>query len=265
MKKSLWSKNPFIASLKPGALVAVAGFCIASQPAHAAIQTFFGQDLNANASVPLNPIPNSAAAETSFLSNLSGVGTETFETLSGSAPLNLVFPGAGTATLSGTGSVVTLANQTTTNGAGRYGITRDGGTESYYEAQASTGGGNFAITFSSAIAAFGFYGIDIGDFGGQLQLQLGFFGGGTQTLTVPSGASTPDGSVLYYGFISNDPSQLISSIQFLDTNTSDIFAFDNMTVGSLQQVTSAPDGGSTLALLSGSLLGLGMLRRRFLS
>ena len=250
-------------------LITAALLSVATIPAHAVVLTYFGEDLNNSAVTPLAALPNSSAAEASFLSNLIGVGTETFESLSGSAPLNLTFPGAGTATLSGGGgSVQTLSSSSVTNSAGRYGITRDGGTESYYQVSAG-GSGNFTIAFSTAIAAFGFYGIDIGDFGGTMQLQL--TGGGNVLLNVPntvgSGGST-DGSVLFYGFISTNPLESVTSISFLtSTGGGDVFAFDNMTVGSLEQVKpgtgTVPDGGATIALLGLAFSGIAGLRRKF--
>lgn len=245
-------------------LCALALLSVAPMPANALIMTYFGEDLNSSASTPLGALTNSSAAAANFLAGLTGVGTETFESLSGSTPLNLNFAGAGTATLSGgSGSVVSLANSSVTNGAGRYGITRDGGTERYYEVQAG-GSGNFTISFSSAIAAFGFYGIDIGDFGGTLQLQLS--GGSTALLNVPntvgSNGST-DGSVLFYGFISNSAAETVTSISFLtSTGQGDIFALDNMTVGSLEQVVAGvPEGGSSLAMMGLALAGIAGFRR----
>ena len=41
--------------------------------------TFFGEDLGLGESTPLSIWPNAKAAESNFLSNLVGVGTETFE------------------------------------------------------------------------------------------------------------------------------------------------------------------------------------------
>ncbi|MGB8168764.1 MAG: hypothetical protein WCF18_14805 [Chthoniobacteraceae bacterium] len=244
---------------KKSAFLAVALLGLASIPANGAIVTYFGEDHNNSASTPLASLPNSSAAAANFLSQLTGVGTETFEGKSGGSPLALSFPGAGTATLSGgSGTVVTLADQTITNGFGRYGITRDGGTESFYEVAAG-GTGNFSISFSAPIAAFGFYGIDIGDLGGTLQLQL--TGGGNVTVNVPNSQLNNDGSVLFFGLISDNPAQTITKIDFLTTSGSgDFFAFDNMTIGSVQQVKSlsVPDTGETMTLMGLALAGLGL-------
>jgi hypothetical protein len=55
----------------------------------------------------------------------------------------------------------------------------------------SAGGtGDFVVTGSSAVAAFGFWGIDIGDFGGQLTLELRNGATVLDTLTVPNTAGS---------------------------------------------------------------------------
>lgn len=194
------------------------------------------------------------------MSQLVGIGTETFESQFGSVPLNLVFPGAGTATLSGSGAVTTLANAATSNGVGRYGITRDGGTESYLEIN---GGGSFLVSFSAPVAAFGFYGTDVGDFGAQLQLNVQFSGGGSSLIAIPHTRGGNDGSVFFYGLISTAPTEQISSIGFSTPgNAADFLGFDDMTIGSLQQVRGLPDGGSTIALLGLALAGIAGYRRK---
>ena len=58
-------------------LVSLTVFCTSST--FAAIQTYFGEDLRNGAVLPLARYPNASAAEADFLSNLVGVGTETFE------------------------------------------------------------------------------------------------------------------------------------------------------------------------------------------
>ena len=121
--------------------------------------TFFGEDLGQGEYVRLTSHPNADAARNSFMAQLVGVGTENFEGFANGtgAPLALTFPGAGTATLNGNGNVAYVP--TGTNGVGRYPISGN----QYWEA-----GYGFSIVFSQAVAAFGFYGIDIGDFGGQV-------------------------------------------------------------------------------------------------
>ncbi|WP_143437473.1 hypothetical protein [Hydrocoleum sp. CS-953] len=140
------------------------------------VQVFFGEDLHNSRSTRLPSTPNATAAEAEFLARLSGTGTEDFESFSpGSvSSLELTFPGSMgssiTASLSNpSGSSIGVTNLGSgTNGFGRYPISGD----HYLDVD----GANFAISFDSDIAAFGFYGIDIGDFGGALSLELfGFF------------------------------------------------------------------------------------------
>ena len=90
-------------------------------------------------------------AQNSFFNNLTGVSTETFEEFNnGESNLNVTFPGSGiTANLSG-GTIQNFSS------AGRFAIS----SPNYYNADTST----FAINFTAPIAAFGFYGTDIGDF-----------------------------------------------------------------------------------------------------
>ena len=239
------------------ATLSTAGTIAVSSPAHA-YRIFFGEDLNHSGSTPLSSFTNAQTAESNFLSGLVGVGTETFEGFApgSSAPLNLSFPGAGTATLQGNGTIRSVTPGTT-NGVGRYAISGS----NFWEVDA---GGNFLVNFSQQVAAFGFYGVDIGDFGGQLTLNLA--AGGTKQVTVPntigSYAST-DGSVLYYGLIAETFEEAFTSISFnMSTGEGDYFAFDNMTIGSLEQVKPVPEPASTLGLLALGAMGAGSMLKR---
>lgn len=240
------------------------GFALAAGPAQAEFLTFFGEDLNDSSTDPLESFPNASEAEGKFLDNLVGTGTEDFEEFSAGReePLSIEFPGAGTATLTGSGEIASEA-EGTTNGFGRYGTSPT----NYWETDA----GDFVIDLEEETAAFGFFGIDIGDFGEQVQL---FLNDSNSTLfepnhTIGSGGST-DGSVQFFGLIGTTEDDTFTEIAFnaVDANndpSNDVFAFDDMTIGSLEQVepepTPAPAPG-TLWLFAGALLLLGPLYRR---
>ncbi|HWN95673.1 MAG TPA: VPDSG-CTERM sorting domain-containing protein [Methylomirabilota bacterium] len=229
--------------------------------AQAVPTTFFGEDLNTSETTRLLSRPNSDAAAAQFLSQLVGVGTETFEGFSDgqSVPLALSFPGSIgsiTATLSGSGVIDDLPGTGTADG--RYPIS---GTKYLQNVIASSGGGALTLNFSSAVAAFGFYGTDFGDFNGIAELQL--IDGGTTTVSIGNSVSVPGGSTLFFGVI--NPSQPFTSIVFRNSNPSDEdqFGFDNMTIGDVQQVQqTVPDGGATLLLLLGALGALFGFKRR---
>lgn len=227
-------------------------------PAAAAPAVYSGIDNNGNANVALATTPNSDGARNAFFAGLIGVGTETFESIApgSAAPLAVNFGAAGTATLTGPGSVASVAPGTT-NGFGRYSVPSPT-TSNFWETQAGIGG--ITVNFSNPVAAFGFYGIDIGDFQGTLVLRLTAQGGGTTDLVVPTApVNQADGSVLYFGFI--DTATQYTSVAFITTGTADFFAFDNFSIGSLEQVRPVP-APAALAVLGFGLLGLGLVRRR---
>lgn len=216
--------------------------------ASASITIYSDVDPGLGETTPLSSWPNSDAAQASFLSGLIGVGTESFEGFADGTDMDgqtLNF-GAVTATFSGNMSVNYVPTGST-NTKGRY------ATDGTKYLEGSTG--SFVIDFSTPVAAFGFMGIDIGDFGGTAQVTT--TNGGTITYNIPS--SSNGGSVLYWGII--DTTHLFSKIEISNSLAgTDVFGFDEMTVGSLEQVLIPAPG----AVLLGSIgIGLvGWLRRR---
>lgn len=235
-------------------------FCGITTQASAIPMTFFGEDRGI---FDQNGVPsgvdfvNSKAAESEFLSHLVGVGTEDFESFSDGTnePLNMDFPGAGSATLSGSGEVDndpgTGQNATSGNNWWRTGAN-----------------GDFTITFDNPVAAFGFFGIDIGDVGAQLTLTLA--NGSSIDIDIPhtleSGgpSSGQNGSVIYFGYIDEDNPWTSATFSNPDIDGGDDFGFDDMTIGSIEQVETPPvPEPSTLLLFIAGLFGLGAAKRRF--
>jgi hypothetical protein len=211
--------------------VAAAAVIGVTDPTHA-YTIFFGEDLNHSSHTPLWSLPNAQRAEANFLSGLTDTGIATFDSFAPrtASPLTLTFPGGKTATLNGNGSIYSITPGRT-NGVGRYPISGS----NYWEANADWG--QFSVTFNQKVAAFGFYGIDIGDFGGQLVLTL--VGSSNRQVTVPNrigSYGSTDGSVLYFGIVANNPNEYFTSVLFnMSTGEGDFFGFDNMTFGNIQQ------------------------------
>ena len=179
-------------------------------------------------------------ARTSFLSQLVGVGTETFSgfNVGDTSPLTLTFTGSTgniQADLNGVGQVF---------GPGPIGVGR-------FNTSGAEGGpvggnwwdseGRFTIDFDVAISAFGFYGTDIGDFNGQVTVALTDINDVVTNLVINNTVNGNNGSLLFWAFI--DTMNSYKRITSGSTAAgSDVFGFDD--------------------LVGLSLLGLGAVRRR---
>lgn len=206
------------------ALVTSLGF---ADPAYA-YRFFFGEDLNNDPLVPLGIYPNANSAEINFWGELASYYTQDFEgiTTGEIGPIIMDLGIFGTATVS-RGTLQTVSPGLT-DGAGRYPIS---GTN-YWQGNAT--GDRLSMSFSNSVAALGFYGVDLGDLGGQLILSL--TNGDTRMISVPhtsgTGGSTK-GSVLYFGLIAESTDELFTTLSFdINSPAADVFALDNLTVGS---------------------------------
>lgn len=232
-------------------LLSASLLALSTSYANAGFVEFFGEDTS-TAGISLGP--NASAARADFLSNLTGVGNEDFESFAvgQSAPLALSFPGSsGTlgATINGTGGI-------SQDGPGRFATSGS----NFWE----TSTGSFSIVFDTPISAFGFNGIDIGDFV-TAQMTLELEGGATQTVTVDHslGLGNNDNATLFYGFINDE--NTYTSITFNNVGGGDTFAFDDMIIGDVDQVTTGPKPVSepgTIALFGLVLAGLGVARKK---
>ena len=225
---------------------------------------YFGEDLSPGGTVPVGG--NAETARNSFLSNLTGVGTENFDSFSnltsiGGGGIGLSFPGSSgaiTGTLTGTnGGICDQTVGGTVNGI-TCGFSRFATSGNNYLQNAS----NMTISFSTGISAFGFMGTDFGDFSGVVNVN--FSGGGNASYAVNSTqGSQANGNVLFWGLI--DDTNSFTSISFNATGGSgDVFGFDDMTVGDIQQISSVPEPG-TLSLFLVGVLGLLRGRRQLTS
>lgn len=208
--------------------------------AEAAPIIYFGQDAGANADggpqIATHPI--SDAARNLFLGTLSSQTTNTLEGIGNNTPtpINLGF-----GTLSGGGQVVSVVGSDNQGGfpiSGTNLFQRDGG--------------GFTLTLNSAVTAFGFYGIDVGDVGGQLSLtEFGIAGLVPHTVA----ALGNSGGVFFFGVTDTTA---FSVITFNNSSGVDRFNFDDFTIGAVNQdlvPAPVPEPG-TLLLLGTSLAGM---------
>jgi hypothetical protein len=241
-------------------LCAAAAFFTAASAAQASAVTYFGQEQQPSRTVTGAPL----TAHDAFVGGLTGVGSEGFEgiallTNAQSGPVALSFAGSNpavTASLSGEGQVSggTIASarfNTTANGSHWWNVY-----------------GSFTLNFASAISAFGFYATDVGDFGGQISIDLLATDGTHTAFTTPNTVGSGNGSLLFWGFA--DDAQSYTQITFGNTQpvgaaAADYFGFDDMTIGHVQPACTVncgpapePVPGSVPEPTSLALAGLGL-------
>lgn len=254
-------------STKLVALGAITLLVLAAKNASAA-NIFFGEDINRTATGNNEDAtrvlhPNSDAAQTAFLANLVGVGTETFEGFAPNTNVTSLTFGLDTASLSPALQVFNIPTGTLN---GVYPISGN-----QFLLQNVGVPNTFSINFSTPQAAFGFYVTDL-EVPGNLSLSF-LLADGTSHINrpVPSTAqgTAPNnntGSVAYYGLIdTTNPFIGVSFVRSLNSN--DGFGFDDMTVARAAQVVpdttpSVVSEPETLSIVALSLAILGFSRRR---
>jgi hypothetical protein len=229
---------------------AIAAALLASAgTASAANFIFFGENQNPGNAVVGDPL---TARNAFFAALTAGVSTEDFEGFaSGTVPASITFNGSAgniVATFgAGTGSV-----QTGPNGVGRFATSPT----QYFETTDA-----FNVTFSTPVAAFGFYGTDIGDFNGQLSVVL-TRGGVDESLVVPHTVGGNDGSLLFWGVLSTNP---FDSVRFSQSASgTDFLGFDDLVIGDRNQVVipAIPEPATWGMMIAGfGLVGFAMRRR----
>ncbi|MDR3323318.1 MAG: PEP-CTERM sorting domain-containing protein [Zoogloeaceae bacterium] len=250
-------KDPLIHTL--AAALSVASLSL-SVPASAAPQIFFGEDLS-NGYPILNSHPHSDAAHSDFVDAIAGYqyGYDDLESYAAGSrtpgTMALDFGNLGTLTLSG-GYMVNAA-------AGSASSFPFSGTH-YWETNGSQNAQSLSqsFSFSQPVSGFGFYGSDFNDYTnpGSPTLATVYFADGTTSAYTIGSTSSPNGSALFWGFLS--PDAQITGVTFADTlnRGDDWLGFDNFYVVGAP-LSAVPEPG-TLALFSLGLAGLAATRLR---
>lgn len=258
------------------AIVGIAGAGTAQ-----AYKVDYGHSASADSTVPLTSFPAALDARNAFFAG-GMPAVQDFENITAgtSGPLSLTF-GSGdsavVATLSGTGGkVVQVGAGLTDEGRFSVGVAPSSMGSKFWETKATSEGSTFELWFDNPVVKFGFFGIDVGDFDGVLELEiLGGTAGSSEVIKTlrPTDAITgdaADGSVLYFGVTAADSAEWFRGVRFRSfgpartTVSDDVFAFDSFTVVAAPRGTG-PDpvpAPGTVALLGAALAALALVRRR---
>ncbi len=259
-------------------LLALPAMSSLAHPAQA-LSLYTGYDENPlNETVlPIASRVNSTAAFNQYLSNLTGVTTESFETTAVGTPINDLAPmlsgvtsdfiyttdAAGTISAGATNVVsVQKANSAQQVNPG---MTNSGTFPTDGKQGISINSTNFfKIKFGSSLAAFSFWGTDLGDRSNKLTVVLRNLGleVGRQPIDY-LGANAGNSSVFFFGAIAQNVAEQFDEVQLLSSITgSDAIGIDQLTVGTAAQVTESSTPVPTPALLPGLVaLAVGARRR----
>ncbi|MCP5271144.1 MAG: PEP-CTERM sorting domain-containing protein [Burkholderiaceae bacterium] len=212
--------------------------------------------------------PDVATARGTFVGQLDQVQGESFSgatdgTLADPQSLT-IFDGQGTLTPSYS-DFATYRVRSNPGTSGRFDttcLTAQGAcSPRWFEAQ-----GTFRVDFGGAFNAFGFYGTDISDFYGKLQVELIRSDGALTLLDELMFPESPlTGGLLFFGVLDEAASYTGANIYITQTDEQggiDYFGFDDLVLGQVaRDPNPMPEPGS-LALVGASLLALTAARRR---
>jgi PEP-CTERM motif len=126
---------------------------------------------------------------------------------------------------------------------------------------------NTTLRFSAPVAGFGIYVTDLSDGftpPDQISLVLTLANNTTQTVTTSIGSNNNNANVLFFGAISNDPTNPITAVQLLnaDPTQTDYIGIDDVTIGQLPVSTPEPASMTLLSFGIAGMAGFGWRRRK---
>lgn len=243
---------------------ALAPALIAAATAQAGI--IYAVDIHSSMNTPLPPAQrvNTNAAVANFDAQISSKRVVSFEasegvTASFTYPAPASGPGINPAISFGGGILATV-----TNAVVRFQAPGTAGPDSQPEGRYPSDGTQFIsataaqciVQFNQPVTAFGFYGIDVGDFGSTLTVRLSGGGSPTREFSMPpvSSDGSLSGTIMFFSHY--DPSAPFTTVTLINSDTSDVFSYDQFMVG-----TAVPAPGGA-ALLTPLALAASRRRRR---
>ncbi len=249
--------------------------------------TFTGYDENTG-TTPLTVAtsPNSQAAFANFSNNLNGavVTTESFEGFSTTTTNPTPIDGLST-TISGvtaTFSYKTKTNPTVSASGDVQKAAASGASQGFTNSGTYPTDGvkgisinsmnNFSISFDKSLAAFGYFGTDLGDGGNTLTMEFyNITTNGTmlvKSTAIPSNVGSANSSEFFFGFIADSLSEDFNTIKFISSLNSngDAIGIDQIKIGTRSQVapTAAPEPSSIVgtALFGGFVIMISRKSKR---
>jgi len=185
---------------------------------------FFGEDLNTSPPNVMTTHPESDTARENFLSFLDGRNTETFDGLPNSD---------WSEKFSFSSGEILYIDGWLTDELTDPGIYPISGAK--YLRTTTVEGQFLGIEFFEPVAAFGFYGVDMGQNNGQFQLKLTDTTGLAHTYEIMNTVGSPNGSILYWAIIDTDKS--IAKAEFNNAaHSPDACGFDDFTTATESQI-----------------------------